>query len=80
MMTPLTGSRGISRCFNSPRRRCLRVSRSAPHSTNASLAASDGCSRNGPPKSIQFWFPLTDTPMPGTRTRHNNPMATMSAG
>ena len=34
------------------RARCLRASRSAPHSSIATLASSDGCSCSGP-RSIQ---------------------------
>ena len=57
----------------------LRASRSAPHRTSASLADSDGCSRNGPPKSSQFWLPLT-LDVPATTTSTSSASEPTSAG
>jgi hypothetical protein len=65
------GTSGTSMCFHwfSSLLSCLRASRSAPHSTRASLPNSLGWSWKEPPTAIQFWLPLTETPMPGTCTR-----------
>ena len=62
-----TGTSGTSMCFHwvSSRLSCLRASRSAPHSTRASLPNSLGWSWKGPPRWIQFWLPLTAYPYPG---------------
>ena len=46
----------------------LRASRSAPHSTKASLANSDGCTWNGPTWSHRV-APLASTPMARTSSR-----------
>ena len=66
-----TGTSGTSMCFHcvSSRLSCLRASRSAPQRTSASLPNSLGWSWKGPPTEIQFWLPLTATPIPGTWTR-----------
>ena len=66
MMRPATGTSGTSRCFHCPRTFRLRASRSAPHTTSASLANSDGCRRKPPPMEIQFLFPLKSRPITGT--------------
>ena len=68
MTIAATGSRGITRCRFWCSSLRLRVSRSAPQSTSANFAASAGWIRNEPPTSIQFWLPLTLTPIPGTST------------
>lgn len=67
----VTGTSGTSMCFHcvSSRLSSLRAIRSAPHSTRASLPNSLGWIRKEPPSEIQFWFPLIDTPIPGTCTR-----------
>ena len=68
-----TGTSGTSMCFHwlSSRLSCLRASRSAPHSTSASLPNSLGWIWKEPPSEIQFWLPLTAIPIPGTCTRHH---------
>ncbi len=80
MITPPTGANGMRSVGQSVTGRYLRVRTSAPHTTSASLAISEGCSRKGPPRSIQFCWPCTDTPMPGTSTRRSRRTATPMAG
>ncbi len=65
------GTSGTSMCFHwvSSFLSCLRASRSAPQSTRASLPNSLGWIWKEPPSAIQFWLPLTATPIPGTCTR-----------
>lgn len=69
------GTSGTSRCFQVVRvpAFCLRASRSAPQSTSASLANSEGWNWKKP-KSSQFWLPLIRTPMPGTATSASAPI------
>ena len=69
-MASHTGISGTIRWRHSWITRCLRVSRSAPHSTKANLASSLGWNWKGPPNEIQLRWPNTDTPMPGTNTRN----------
>ncbi len=65
-----TGTSGTSMCFHwdSIALSCLRASRSAPHSTRASLPNSLGWIWKEPPSEIQFRLPLTDIPIPGSCT------------
>ena len=62
------GTSGTSRCLVSVSRFSLRASRSAPQSTSASLAGSDGWICRPPGRLIQRVAPETFWPTPGTRT------------
>ena len=80
IITPPTGATGTSNVGQSVIGRNLRVRTSAPQITSATLAISDGWSRNGPPRSIQFCWPCTATPIPGISTRTSSTRAIPMAG
>ena len=79
--TAVPGMSGTSMCRQSASwpSWSLRASRSAPHTTRASLAISDGwiC---WPPMSIHRAAPFCETPTPWIRVRPSPTMATASSG
>jgi hypothetical protein len=76
----VTGSIGISRCFQSSSSFSLRAYRSATHRTMPSLATSDGWTVIGPPRFSQLRLPLTFTPSAGTYVRPIRSRDTSRAG